>query len=448
MSKKRFFLLLLLTQFNHLIAQDIAKTIHQKGMGTNAEAFQSISPDGGWCWFSDPRAVYFEGKHKRTYTGWITSSGDIVVGFYDHDTREIKTKVIYEKLEVDDHDNPAILIGKDGKLKVFFSKHARNFPIQLYHSSKSEDISDWETPRSLYLNDTVVYKGLSNTYTYYNPVYLSEENRYYLFWRGTDFKPNYSVSDDGVNWSKGKILVLPDRIYRERRPYMKVSSDDRRKIHFAFTDGHPHQERNNSIYYMYYEKGGLYKADGRRIKNVGEPVRPDETDVVYDAYKDRNPKAWIWDIAQDKNGRPTLVYVKFPDSAKHVYCHARFDGKKWINQELVNGGKYFVRGPVGMREREPNYSGGLVIDHDDPSILYLSVNRDSVFEIEKWTSIRNGKNWKVEALTRGSKNDNIRPFAVRNADKGNAFQVLWLTNFSYVHYTKFHSAIKMDLPAR
>lgn len=447
MLKKGLFLLVVLILVSYLLpAQDIANTIHLEGKGKNAEAFRSISADGGWCWFSDPRAVYFEGQHKRTYSGWVTSSGDIVIAFYDHDTHEIRTKVLYEKLEVDDHDNPAILVGKDGKLRVFFSKHASNFPLQLYQSSKSEDITDWETPQSLYLNDTVEYKGLSNTYTYCNPIYLSEENKYYLFWRGIDFKPNYSVSDDGLHWSKGKILVLPDRIYRERRPYLKLTSDGRRRIHFAFTDGHPHQETNNSIYYMYYEKGGFFKADGSRIKNIGEPVHPDETDLVYSAYKDGNPKAWIWDIAPDKNGRPTLVYVKFPDSIHHIYCHSRWQGRKWENQELVNSGKYFVRGPIGVPEREPNYSGGLVIDHDDPSILYLSVNRNSAFEIEKWTSVRNGKKWKVEAFTRGSNNDNIRPFAVRNAGKANAVQVLWLMNSKYVHYTDFHSEIKMDLP--
>jgi len=226
---------------------------------------------------------------------------------------------------------------------------------------------------------------------------------------------------------------------------MKVSSDGKSRIDFAFTDGHPRDEKNNSIYYMYYAKGAFYKANGSKIKNIGESVRPDEADIVYDAYNSANPKGWIWDLARDKNGNPVLVYTKFPDSVNHLYCVAKWDRKKWINQELVNSGKYFPRGPAGVREREPNYSGGICIDHEDPSILYLSVERNGIFEIERWTSKKNGK-WEVEPITKNSKKDNIRPFAVRNAKSGNLVQVMWVTNDRYVHYTDFHSSIKMNIP--
>lgn len=428
-----------------LVAQDLVKTSHRKTAAYDAESFRSVTFDGGWCWFSDPRAVYFEGKHKRTYTGWIDSYGDIHIAYYDHDNHEIKSKVLYDKLETDDHDNPVILINKDGKLNVFFSKHAKNFPIQLYQSKYPEDIIEWQPPVALAINDTEMYKGLSNTYTYQNPVYLSEEDRYYIFWRGADFKPNYAVSDDGVHFGKGKIFVLPERVYRDRRPYMKVSSDGKSRIDFAFTDGHPRDEKNNSIYYMYYSKGAFYRAGGQRIKSIGEPVRPEEADVVYDAGKSGNPKAWIWDVAQDKNGKPSLVYAKFPDSANHIYCYARWDGKKWTNQELVNAGAYFEKDTTRNTEKEPNYSGGLAMDHEDPSVLYLSVKRDSVFEIEKWTALKGGKKWEIEPITKGSSKDNIRPFPVRNATQGNPLQVLWLTNTRYSHYTNFQSAIKMGL---
>src|SRR4030095_14726136 len=149
MIKSCILLLSLVQSMCLLKAQDLAKTVHARGKGIRAEVYPSVTINGGWCWFSDPRAVYFEGKHKRTYIGWGTSSGDIVVAFYDHERREINSRVLIEKLEADDHDNPAILIGKDGKLKVFFSKHAKNYPIQLYQSKNPEDISAWEIPISL-----------------------------------------------------------------------------------------------------------------------------------------------------------------------------------------------------------------------------------------------------------------------------------------------------------
>jgi hypothetical protein len=285
------------------------------------------------------------------------------------------------------------------------------------------------------------YKDLVNTNTYANPVMLSaENNRIYLFWRGVDNKPNYSFSDDlGKTWSEGRIFVLPERIYEMRRPYMKVESNGKDKIMFAFTDGHPNNEKENSIYFMYYKGGNLFNAKGEKIGEFdGQPVSPRQASVVYDASITKQ-KAWIWDIAMDEKENPVLVYVKFPDNLHHVYCYSKWDGKKWRTYGLVNSGAWFPSDMV----REPNYSGGLVIDHENPNLLYISVKRESNFEIEKW--IIKGRKWIIEPLTGQSGKDNVRPFAVRNAGENTPLQVLWMQNNFYVHYTDYSSSIKMNI---
>ena len=149
---------------------------------------------------------------------------------------------------------------------VFYSKHASSEPVYLVKGKNAEDISEWETTRTLNLNDTITYPGLSNTYTYTNICQLAnEKDKLYLFWRGADFKPNFSVSyDSGKTWNPGKILILPERIYKDRRPYLKVASNNRDVIHFAFTDGHPNVEQTNSIYYAKYLNGALYKPTAQR----------------------------------------------------------------------------------------------------------------------------------------------------------------------------------------
>ncbi len=108
-------------------------------------------------------------------------------------------------------------------------------------SENPEDIGSWGQVNRLALNDTDHYKDMWDTYTYTHPVRLSEEDgRIYLFWRGIDNKPNYASSDDdGETWTKGKIFILPERSYQNRRPYLKVFSNGKDVIHFAFTDGHP-----------------------------------------------------------------------------------------------------------------------------------------------------------------------------------------------------------------
>src|ERR1041384_1876215 len=63
------------------------------------ESYLSFTDNGAWCWFSDPRAIYFKGQHSRTYAGWVDSCGNIVVSFYDHDLKRIETNVLHKNLE-------------------------------------------------------------------------------------------------------------------------------------------------------------------------------------------------------------------------------------------------------------------------------------------------------------------------------------------------------------
>ena len=420
-----------------LVAQKFVDHTLSNPQAPTSERYQSFTFNGAWCWFSAPRAVYFEGEYKRTYTGWVDNYGDLHVAYYDHQSEEIRSTVIFDNLEIDDHDNPSLLFDEQGRLLVFFNRHMQGVqPLYLIKAHQPESIDSWGEVKELHLNDEAL-KGLgSMNHTYTNPVKLSAENgRIFLFWRGVDGKPSYSFSDDNGNtWAAGKIFFMPERTYGFRRPYTKVYSDGKSKIHFVLTDGHPRKEKHNSLYYMYYEDGAFHHANGARIKNIGgEPVTPSEADKLYDASL-TNEKAWNWDIASDEQGHPVIAYVKFPNDSTHIYCYARWDGLKWRNYDLINAGSWFPDTPAGIDEPEPNYSGGMSIDHEAVNTLYLSVNRDSVFEIEKWVTPDEGRSWMVERLTQGSVKNNIRPFAIRGAKADNPLQVLWMQNTQYYYF--------------
>lgn len=441
--------------------QPYAKTKISNKEGHSSETYQSLTFNGAWCWFSDPRAVYFEGKHKRTYSGWVDNYGDVHVGYYDHMTQEINSKVIFDNLEIDDHNSPSLLFDEQGRLLVFFNAHTKGSqPLFLAKAKQAESIDSWEPIKELHLNNPDLKGKGSYTHTYTNPIKLSGENgRIYIFWRGIDGKPSYATSDDnGDHWSVGKVFFMPEAIYSFRRPYTKVYSDGVDKIHITLTDGHPRKEQENSIYYLRIEKGAFYKADGSKIKDLGgEPVTPLEADLVYSA-KEGKAKAWNWDIAQSASGAPIIAYAKFPDDQNHIYSRAFWDGAHWVNQDLINSGGWFPQTPEGLEEREPNYSGGLSIDHESPNTMYLSVKRGKFFEIEKWTTRNDGNSWRIQEITKGSSKDNIRPFAVRNAGAENPLQLMWMQNSVYHHFgtkrlpemdkqfkDRFHTAIQMDI---
>jgi rhamnogalacturonyl hydrolase YesR len=447
------------------LAQSPVKTNLLTTEAPSSESYRSFTFNGAWCWFSDPRAVYHEGEHRRTYSGWIDNFGDLHVAWYDHDTEEIHSRVLFDSLEVDDHDNPSLHFDAAGRLMVFFNRHMMGVqPLYLVRATEPEAIDDWAEVQELSLNDPRLKDLGDLNHTYTNPIQLAaEDNRLYLFWRGVDGKPSYSVSDDnGVSWSTGRIFFQPERIYGFRRPYTKVYSDGQARIHFVVTDGHPRKEPENSLYYFYYEGGAFYQADGSKIKDLGgDAITPAEADKLYDAAATGH-KAWNWDIAQDQDGHPVIAYATFPDDSTHLYCYARWDGKRWKNYELVNSGGWFPQTMAGVEEPEPNYSGGMSLDHESPEVLYLSVKRDSVFEIERWETPDGGKRWEVTTLTRGSRKDNVRPVAVRGAKPGNPLQVLWMQNTVYHHFAyaswlkdrmkgqwrdRYHSAIQMSIPS-
>jgi len=255
-------------------------------------------------------------------------------------------------------------------------------------------------------------------------------------------------TDNGKTWSEAQVVFSRPGLPGGNRPYGQYASNGRDTIHMLFTDGHPRDEKTNSVYYIRYQGGAFFKADGSRICGMdGLPIRPEQADLVYDATK-TGVRAWVWDIAFDKEDRPVIAYTRLPQEKDHRYHYARWDGKQWLDTELCAGGGWFPQTQAGKKESEPHYSSGLTLDHSEPSIVYLTRPVDGVRELEKWTTTDLGLTWTSQAVTSGSSRDNIRPVAVRDPAPDGP-KVLWM-NLSdhYRHYTQYRCSILMDHPAQ
>ncbi|WP_051664194.1 BNR-4 repeat-containing protein [Dyadobacter crusticola] len=414
-----------------------------------AQKQQTLTDDGTWCWFSDPRAIYT--KNGSIVTGWVTKTGDIVAASLDVKSGKSVQKRLYTKLEVDDHDNPAFLELPDQNVLAQYTWHGggkngmgviQNVTAQPGNVSSFSD-SVVFTPKT----DELLKQFVRETYTYANPSMLSaENNKLYSFGRWIGFKPNYITStDNGKTWSDPKVVITSKKLDTNNRPYVKYFSDGKSKIHLIFTDGHPRNEALNSVYYCYYEKGAFWRADGSKIKDVDQlPFHPEDASVVYKA-SPATGRAWIFDIVIDKKGRPVVAYTRYPSSEKHQYYYAVFDGKKWIDNHLIDSGKWFPQTPEGKAEREENYSGGLTIDPLNPEVVYFSHEINGVFEISKAETGDFGKNWKITPVTRGSQLDNVRPIVPRYKKKGDQNVLLWMQNKKYVHYTDYDTRILWEV---
>jgi hypothetical protein len=417
---------LLLASF--LLASLASPTFH--AAAPPGENFPAFTLDGAWCWFTEPRAI---SKNGKTYAGWVTEDGSLEVASLDELTGEISRHRLRDQFYRDDHCNPALMFQPDGRLAAFYSIH--NGPrINVRVAEWVDSIDSWKPEESLSLTSLVTNRGI----TYPTPALLTKNGgETVLFFRGTNWKPIMSRSVDRINWTPAKILVTRgDRA----RPYFKIAvgkTGDR--IHIAFTDGHPRDEANNSVYYVCYRDGRFFRADGAAVAGVDDlPLAFEKCDVVYDGRNTGVP-GWVWDIAEDKDGRPVIVYATFPEVTDHRYGYARWDGKRWANTELCAAGGWFPR-----TRTERQYSGGLALDQENPSVVYLSRPVEQVREIERWETRDGGRTWKSRPVTANSKYDNVRPVAVRHHSPGGP-AVLWMSlSGRYESYSDYLTSIHMD----
>jgi len=406
-----------------------------------------LTDDGAWCWFSDPRAIYFEGK---VVTGWVKSNGTIEAALFEAGSQRIQLDELYFKLEKDDHNNPAFVKTNEGKIIAMYTRHSlkdlfynvssnnhRNFEFggaQLIHPISKKELKDFP----------------KESITYANPIILSSENnRIYCFGRWTGYKPNMMWSDDnGKTWTKSKVFITNHPFDPKNRPYVKYYSSGISKIHFLFTDGHPRVEPTNSVYYTYYENNAFFKAGGSLICKINDlPMEPKNADVIYKSNPNEG-RAWIADIGEDKYGNPVVLFTKSPKKTEHQYWYARFNGKEWISNKICNSGKWFPHTPDGEREREPHYFGGMTIHPDNADVIYISRQVNGVFEVERWETSDFGKKWKAEPITQSSEFDNVRPYVPRGIKSEDPEIVLWMENKKYIHYTDFNSSIKYYIKKR
>jgi len=416
----------------------------QKKEQQQKPVIETLTNDGAWCWFSNPRAIYY--NDEKIIIGWVKKDGSVEAASFDLNSGEKQFKILYAQLEFDDHDNPAFTVLPDGNVLAMYTWHSTKKGVIMNTTTNGNDISSFSNNIEFKpTNEALLTRFPRETYTYANPYVLSaENNKLFVFGRWTGFKPNLIISEDnGQSWSEKYVIVSDNPFTPGNRPYVNYYSDGKSKIHMIFTDGHPRNEPLNSVYYCYYEKGAFWKVDGSKICTLEElPFQPKDASVVYQATEETG-RSWIADIVV-KDGQPIILYSRHPEEIDHRYHYTWYNAQdgNWVDHEICEAGRWFPQTPEGEVEREPHYMGNLTFDPADPSTVYLSRQINGRFEIEKYVTPDGGESWKITPITSNSTYDQVRPYVPRNRSANAKRVVMWMENKKYIHYTNFDCSIK------
>ena len=390
--------------------------------------FSQITSNGVWTWYGEPKAVYYEGVHKRTYMGWLSNTGTVAVGSYDHETGDTLTHVIRLNYATDDHAHPSIIMRPDGRLLVALSAHDGAI-LSIYIATNPEDVSSFGP-------EIQVHADPGAGFCYPNLTWLKAEGdsgRLYCFIRGFETLPSYLYSDDwGNTWTHARVFFHSTD--STPKPYCKYASNGKDEIHMVIERGN--RQASYPSYYMKYKAGVFYQADGTRISDTAHlPIWNSLIDTLHNPALAKSNGS-VWDVAIDAFGRPVIVYDQFPDGNNHYYMYFRWTGTSWFKKTLLNAG-------MNMGGQD-GFASGITLDHENPSVVYLARQIGSVPELDKWVTRDSGTTWDSTAITRGSAKKNTRPCVPRGHKAGGNLEVIW----NYGDYTTYNGgawnmAVKM-----
>ena len=420
----------------------------------SAMASHTVTHEGAWCWFADPRAIHYEnasGSINASYIGYIDVHGNVKATQIDFRNNRRTEVLIRSVFQPDDHNNPTFIVLPDERVMIFYTRHTDEPKIWYRVSVKPGDITQ--------LGEEKFISTKNNT-TYPSPFILSDDpNHIYLCWRGINWHPTMARitmpdANDNVTVDFGPKQIVQST---GARPYAKYHSNGKDKIYLTYTTGHPDNEMPNWLYFnvvdINHGNGPILKdIKGNTLQQVADGVfRVNKSEAYLNQYPftvvDHTPgvRNWVWQIALDQDANPVIAYTHI-DNAKttHAYHYGRWTGSEWRDTWVQLGGHAFHQ---NWNRTERCYSGGMALDPENINTLYLSIptkegayNKEGVYEIWKYNVADNGKVESSEQLTRNSDKNNMRPYLLPGS-KNSALRLAWMHGDYYYwmvnkHYPK------------
>ena len=242
--QKEILIILFIISTLHGCGMKESRLLNDKGITIN-----TITEEGAWCWFADPRALHYQnedGSINSTYIGYIDVHGSIKATQIDHLKKSQTEVLIRSRFQPDDHNNPTFLVLPDERIMIFYSRHTDESCFYYRVSREPGDITT--------LGKEMQLQTDHNT-TYPSPLILSDDLEHiYLCWRGIGWHPTIArltLPDEqdqvAFNWGPHQI-VNSMKGASGVRPYAKYATNGKDRIYLAYTATHPDNQSENWVY--------------------------------------------------------------------------------------------------------------------------------------------------------------------------------------------------------
>ena len=453
----------------------------------------TFNTNGGWSWFSDPRATIDNEEliigSIAGVTGNGSSAGDVDVTTYDFATQATNKTLLHAALTQDDHADPAFAALPDGRVLVTYQAHGTDNFVHWRVGTFSGPTLTWGAEQTSTVN--IANDGNGNTYS--NPFYLRTPNEVVSFSRAIGYDPNYSVFSNlanptptfayGGHWMYWKNPNNQTLTGGNGRPYVKYASNGTNTVWFATTEDSP-QNYPNSLYSGYLQfnaagagtvftstgtsLGGLSTGtaptgsanppaagnSGSIVSGTGNSYLPTQFTPIVKANQNFNGVnltgkyvGWATSMQLDSGGNPYLGFVvvdnlngAYGNDLEYYYAH--FTGAAWQVSRVGYAGLPLYNG-------QNQYAGLMAVDPLDPNKIFLSADVNPATDaallgpdgLQHWqifegTSSNNGATWGFTQLT-DTASDNIRPLI----EAGSGEEALIWMRGTYSAYTNFNTSV-------
>ena len=390
-----------------------------------------------------PLAIYAPQVKKTFFVyGGTTNATEkhllCMISYFDHKTKHVpKPTIVYDKQGVDDpHDDPSLVIDKDGYLWVFVSGRGRSRPGYKYKSDKPWDISSF----------TMITE---EEMTYPQPLWDDNLGFFHFFTKYTGVRELYfETSKDGINWSEDQKLAGIVEEGATKSGHYQVSGKNGDLIS-TFFNRHPdgNVDKRTDLYYAQTTDHGKTwtTITGEKLEI---PMATVDCGARLVDYASLGKNVYVKDMNFDQHGNPVCLYITSgghepgPKNDPREWRVTHFDGKQWITSVIFQSdhnydmGSLYVQGKrwmvIGPTEEGPQkyQTGG---------------------EVAIWQSVDEGKSWKMKRMvTEQSKANHM--YVRRPVNAKNPFFAFWAdgdpTSFSksFLYFSNANGKRVWQLP--